>query len=277
MLFSAQRAPGGRSARVALIGAGIGGLAAAIRLRVLGCDVTVYEKEATVGGRCNVLRDGGYQFDVGPSLLLMPDVFRELFAFAGDDFDRRVDLVKMEPNYHVRFADGSTLEMSSDLARMVPQLEAIEPGVAPRYFAFLRDAGLKYHFGRREFVEKNFYKATDFYTLRNLRLLGTLGATKKLYAHVARYFKDERLRQVFSMQTMYLGISPYDAPAVYTLLPYTELAQDGLWFTRGGRTLCRRRWPRLPRRRGFRSHRHARGADRGRKGPGNRRGRERHF
>ena len=219
---------------VAVVGAGIGGLAAAIRLRVLGYDVSVYEKNATVGGRCNILTDGGYQFDVGPSLLLMPDVFRELFAFAGADFDERLTMVKMEPNYRVRFGDGSFLDVSSDLARMVPQLEAMEPGVAPRYYDFLRDSGLKYRYGRYEFVEKSFLKATDFFTARNLGLLNTLGATKKLYAHVSKYFRDDRLRQVFSMQSMYLGISPYEAPAVYTLLSYTELAEDGLWFTMGG-------------------------------------------
>ncbi len=73
----------------------------------------------------------------------MPDVFRELFAFAGADFDARLSMVKMEPNYRVRFGDGTSLDVSSDLARMVPQLEAMEPGVAPRYYAFLRDSGLK--------------------------------------------------------------------------------------------------------------------------------------
>lgn len=220
--------------KVAIVGAGIGGLAAAIRLRALGYEVAVYEKNATVGGRCNLLADGGYRFDVGPSLLLMPDVFRELFAFAGDDFDARVKLVKMEPNYQVTFADGSTLDVSSDLARMVPQLEAIEPGAARGYYAFLEDARRKYRHGRYEFVEKNFIKASDFFTARNLSLLNTLGATKKLYRHVSRYFRDDRLRQVFSMQSMYLGISPYEAPAVYTLLSYTELAEDGLWFSMGG-------------------------------------------
>lgn len=220
--------------KVALVGAGIGGLAAAIRLQTLGYEVAVYERNGLVGGRANLLVDSGFRFDVGPSLLLMPDVFRELFAFAGADFDERVSLVKMEPNYRVRFADNSTLDMSSDLARMVPQLEAIEPGVAPRYYDFLRDAGLKYRHGRYEFVEKNFLKPSDFFTPRNLGLLGTLGATQKLYAHVSKFFKDDRLRQVFSMQSMYLGISPYEAPAVYTLLSYTELAQDGLWFSMGG-------------------------------------------
>lgn len=220
--------------KIAIIGAGVGGLAAAIRLRARGADVAVYEKNATVGGRCNLLVDGGYRFDVGPSLLLMPDVFRELFACAGADFDRRVEMVKMEPNYRVRFADGTFLDVSSDLARMIPQLEAIEPGSARGYCAFLADASRKYRHGRYEFVEKNFVRAGDFFTVRNLRLLGALGATQKLYPHVSRYFRDPRLRQVFSMQSMYLGVSPYDAPAVYALLSYTELAQDGLYFTMGG-------------------------------------------
>src|SRR4051812_32322079 len=210
--------------RVAGVGAGVGGLAAAIRLRGRGYDGAVYEKNGTIGGRGNLLEDGGYRFDVGPSLLLMPDVFRELFAFAGENLDERVRMVKMEPNYRVRFGDGSVLDMSSDLARMVPQLEAMEPGVATRYYAFLADSARKYKHGRYEFVEKNFIKASDFFTARNLRLLNTLGATQKLYRHVSRYFRDPRLREVFSMQSMYLGISPYEAPAVYTLLSYTELA-----------------------------------------------------
>jgi phytoene desaturase len=163
-------------------------------------------------------------------------------------------MVKMEPNYRVRFADGSVLDVSSDLARMVPQLEAMEPGVAPRYYAFLRDSGLKYRYGRHEFVEKNFLKAADFFTARNLRLLNALGATKKLYPHVGRYFRDPRLRQVFSMQSMYLGISPYEAPAVYTLLSYTELAEDGLWFTMGGTYALPRAMAALAEEKGVRIH-----------------------
>jgi phytoene desaturase len=228
--------------KVAVIGAGIGGLAAALRLRVLGYDVAVYEKNERVGGRCNLLEDGGYRFDVGPSLLLMPDVFRELFAFAGADFDERVTLVKMEPNYRATFADGTTLDVSSDLARMVPQLEAIEPGVAGRYYAFLADARRKYRHGRHEFVEKNFLKASDFFTPRNLRLLGTLGATQKLYAHVARFFRDERLRQVFSMQSMYLGISPSRRPRSTRSFPTPSWPRTGSGFPTAGSTRCRGRW-----------------------------------
>ena len=220
--------------RVVIIGAGIGGLATAMRLAAQGFAVTVLEKNATVGGRANVREEQGYRFDTGPSLLLMTDVYRELFAVCGEDFDSLVPLIKMEPNYRVHFGDGSTLEMSSDLATMVANLEKIEPGVAPGYYRFLEDASHKYRIGRKQFVEKNFAQATDFFTLKNLGLLNKLHALKGMYAHVSQFFRDDRLRQAFSMQSMYLGISPFAAPAVYTLLPYTELAEDGLYYPKGG-------------------------------------------
>ena len=220
--------------KVVIIGAGIGGLATAMRLAAQGFSVTVLEKNATVGGRANVREEAGYRFDTGPSLLLMTDVYRELFAACGEDFDSLVPLIKMEPNYRVHFGDGSTLEMSSDLATMVANLEKIEPGVAPGYYRFLEDASHKYRIGRKQFVEKNFAQATDFFTLKNLGLLNKLHALKGMYAHVSQFFRDDRLRQAFSMQSMYLGISPFAAPAVYTLLPYTELAEDGLYYPQGG-------------------------------------------
>ncbi len=221
--------------KVIIVGAGIGGLATAMRLAAHGgFQVTVLEKNETVGGRANIWESGGFRFDTGPSLLLMTDVYRELFAACGADFDTCVPLIKMDPNYVVHFGDGSTLQMSSDLTKMIPELEKIEPGVTSGYYRFLEDAGGKYRIGRKEFVEKNFAQATDFFTGRNLGLLGKLNALNKLYPHVSQFFRSDKLRQAFSMQSMYLGISPYEAPAVYTLLAYTELAEDGLYYPQGG-------------------------------------------
>ena len=218
-----------------VIGAGIGGLATAMRLQATGrFQVTILEKNQTVGGRANIREIDGFRFDTGPSLLLMTDVYRDLFAACGEDFDSWVKLHKMEPNYAVHFGDGTSMEMSSDLAKMIPELERIEPGVTSAYYRFLEDAGRKYRIGRKQFVEKNFAKATDFFTASNLKLLGQLNALDKLYTHVSQFFQDDRLRQAFSMQSMYLGISPFEAPAVYTLLPYTELAEDGLYYPEGG-------------------------------------------
>ncbi len=226
---------GGGDTQVVIVGAGIGGLATAMRLAAQGgYAVTLLEKNRAVGGRANIREVQGFRFDTGPSLLLMTDVYRELFSHCHADFEALVPLIKMEPNYAVHFGDGTQLEMSSDLVTMVAGLEKIEPGAASGYYRFLEDAGQKYRIGRAQFVEKNFTRLSDFFTGANLLLLGKLNALDKLYAHVSQFFQSDRLRQAFSMQSMYLGISPYSAPAVYSLLAYTELAEDGLYYPQGG-------------------------------------------
>ncbi len=220
--------------RVAVVGAGIGGLAAAIRLRIKGFDVEVFEKNGQPGGRVDRLREGGFTFDTGPTLLLMTDVYRDLFAAAGRNLDEEIDLIPLDPNYRVHFGDGDSIRISSSLPALIPELERIEPGVTPRFYRFMESACYKYRLGRSEFVERDFDRASDFFGPRNLRLLLKTKALSNYYRYVSEYFKTEKLRQTFSFQTMYLGLSPFEAPAVYALLPYTELAEDGLWFPRGG-------------------------------------------
>jgi phytoene desaturase len=217
-----------------VIGAGVGGLAAAIRLRTMGFEVEVFEKNAVIGGRMGRLRGSGFTFDTGPTLLLMTDVYRELFEFAARKLDDYVELMPLSPNYRVRFGDGDSMVVSRSLPELVSELERIEPGVTPRFYRFLEDSCLKYRIGRKEFVERDFESAGDFFGVRNLHLLMKAGAVNNYYRSVSKFFRTDKLRQAFSFQTMYLGLSPFEAPAVYALLPYTELAEDGLWFPRGG-------------------------------------------
>ena len=220
--------------RVVVVGAGVGGLTAAIRLRVMGFEVEIFEKNPTIGGRMGRLEGAGFTFDTGPTLLLMSDVYRELFKVAGRDLDDYVELMPLSPNYRIHFGDGDSIAVSRSLPELIPELERIEPGVTPRFYRFLEDSCLKYRLGRSEFVERDFENARDFFGVRNLRLLLKTRALKKYYRSVSKFFKTDKLRQAFSFQTMYLGLSPFAAPAVYALLPYTELAEDGLWFPRGG-------------------------------------------
>jgi phytoene desaturase len=212
----------------------MGGLAAAIRLRAKGFEVEVFEKNDQPGGRVGRLREDGFVFDTGPTLLLMIDVYRDLFAAVGRDLGEELDLIPLDPNYRVHFGDGESVRISSSLPALIPELERVEPGVTPRFYRFMESACYKYRLGRSEFVERDFDRAGHFFGPRNLRLLLKTKAVNNYYRSVARYFKTEKLRQAFSFQTMYLGLSPYQAPAVYALLPYTELAEDGLWYPRGG-------------------------------------------
>ena len=229
-----SRAARPHAKRIAVVGAGMGGLAAAIRLRLMGFEVDVFEKNGQIGGRLGRLREGGFAFDTGPTLLLMTDVYRDLFRAAGGDLDAEVDLVALDPNYKVHFGDGDSVTVSRSLPALIPELERIEPGVTPRFYRFMESACLKYRLGRSEFVERDFERAGDFFGPRNLKLLLKTKALDNYYRSVSKYFKTDKLRQTFSFQTMYLGLSPFEAPAVYALLPYTELAEDGLWFPRGG-------------------------------------------
>jgi phytoene desaturase len=212
----------------------MGSLAAAIRLGAMGFDVEVFEKNDRLGGRMGRLEENGFTFDTGPSLLLMTDTYRELFNFAGRDLDAYVRLIPLDGQYRVNFGDGDSLTMRRTLPELIKELERIEPGVTPRFYRFLEDACRKYRLGRREFVERDFEGARDFFGLRNLRLLLRTRALNNYYRSVSKFFRTEKLRQAFSLQTMYLGLSPFRAPAVYSLLPYAELAEDGLWFPEGG-------------------------------------------
>ena len=220
--------------RIAVVGAGMGGLAAAIRLRAQGFEVEVFEKNDQPGGRMGRLEEEGFTFDTGPSLLLMTDTYRDLFRSAGRNLDDYVNLIPLDANYRVNFGDGDSMTIQRKLPELINELERIEPGVTPRFYRFLEDACHKYRLGRKEFVERDFDRAQDFFGLRNLRLLLKTNAVGNYYRNVSKFFRTEKLRQAFSLQTMYLGLSPFRAPAVYSLLPYTELAEDGLWFPEGG-------------------------------------------
>jgi phytoene desaturase len=212
----------------------MGSLAAAIRLGAMGFEVEVFEKNHQLGGRIGRLSRAGFTFDTGPSLLLMTDTYRELFSFAGRDLDDYVRLIPLGGQYRVHFGDGDSLTIHRALPELINELERIESGVTPRFYSFLQDACYKYRIGRSEFVERDFEGARDFFGLRNLRLLLRTKALSNYYSSVSKFFRTEKLRQAFSLQTMYLGLSPFGAPAVYSLLPYTELAEDGLWFPEGG-------------------------------------------
>lgn len=200
----------------------------------MGFEVHLFEKNPEPGGRMGRIEGGGFVFDTGPTLLLMTDVYRELFRFAGRRLEDYLDLVPLDGDYRIHFGDGGALTMRRSLPELVLELERLEPGVTPRFYRFLESAALKYRLGRGGFVERDFERARDFFNLHNLWLLLRTGALANYYRSVSRYFRTEHLRQAFSLQTMYLGLSPFEAPAVYALLPYTELAEDGLWFPRGG-------------------------------------------
>lgn len=219
--------------KAVVIGAGIGGLAIAARLARAGYAVTVVEKNAHPGGRTALFERDGFRFDMGPTLFLMPTIFAETYADLGERMEDHLDLMRLDPTYRVHFHDGTTLDLTGDLVRMREQLEAIEPGSFEAFLRFLSEGYRHYHVSLKRFVGRNFRSLFEYFSPSNLPLIVQLKALNKHYTNTARYFRDPRLRAAFSFQNMYLGVSPYDALATYSLLQYTELA-EGVWFPRGG-------------------------------------------
>jgi phytoene desaturase len=219
--------------RILVIGAGVGGLAAAARLAKAGHRVTVIEKTERAGGRMSTIQEEGYTFDTGPSLFLMPETYRRTYHDLGVRMEDCLDLVQIDPTYRLHFHDGSTLSLSNDMIAMRDQLDAMEPGAFQSLLRFLEQGYRRYYGSLDRFVGRNFNSAREYFSLANLPLLISLRPLVKHYAETSRRFRDPRLRAAFSFQNMYLGLSPYDAPATYTLLQYTELA-EGVWYPRGG-------------------------------------------
>jgi phytoene desaturase len=216
-----------------VIGAGIGGIATAARLARAGFKVSVLEKNEAPGGRCSQFTRDGHRFDIGATLFLMPEVFAETYTALGERMEDHLELRRIDPTYQIRFEDGTQLALTANLNALQAQVEAIEPGSFGGLLRYLVEGHQSYHLCLQRFVGRNFYNFLDYFSLQNLPLLFKLKALVKHYSNIGHYFQDPHLKAAFTFQNMYLGLSPFDAPATYSLLQYTELA-DGVWFPVGG-------------------------------------------
>ena len=229
---------------VIIIGAGLGGLAAAIRLGARGARVTILEKNATPGGKVNLHRAAGYSFDTGASLLTMRHVLADLFAAAGRRLEDYLELQALDPICRYRWTDGTTFDASADLEKTESEIARIAPVADVDGFRrFLADARRKYEVAERTFLAHSLNDLPKLLRPRYARDLAVLSSLRTLDGHVGRYFKSSHLRQLFDRFATYNGSSPYRAPATFALIPYVEFGL-GAWYVRGGmyelpRTLAR--------------------------------------
>jgi phytoene desaturase len=216
-----------------VIGAGAAGISAAAHLAKQGLHVTVVEKNGRPGGRCDRFSRDGHHFDAGPTLLIMPHVYEAEFEALGASLQEMLDLRRVDPTYHLVFDDGSQLSLTSDLKSLGEQLEAIEPGSFDGLLRYLEEGNRHYNVAMQRLVSRDFRSPTDFFSLKNLDLLVRLKPLVPHYRNMAAYFDDPRLKSAFTFQDVYMGLSPFEAPATFSMMPYTELAH-GVWYPRGG-------------------------------------------
>jgi len=218
---------------VIVIGAGIGGITAAIHLARSGLHVTVLEKNAHPGGRCDRLSRSGHHFDTGPTLFVMPLLYETEFRLLGTSMHERLELQRVDPTYHLVFDDGSQLALTSDLKSMHEQLETIQAGSFQGFLRYLQEGEHHYQLVLDTLVNRDFRKASDFFNIQTLAASLRIKPLTHHYRNMSAYFNEAHLKSAFTFQDIYTGLSPFEAPATFSMMPYTELAH-GVWYPKGG-------------------------------------------
>ncbi|MFZ2175071.1 MAG: phytoene desaturase family protein [Rhodococcus sp. (in: high G+C Gram-positive bacteria)] len=231
----------GRSDHIVVVGAGLAGLSAALHLRGAGKRVTVLERESTPGGRVGTYKLDGYAIDNGATVLTMPELVRDALAAVGSDFDATspaLVLRRLDPAYHARFADGSSLDVHTDPDAMVAQITRVcGSDEAARYLRLRRWLGRIFDAEYDRFMASNFDSPLDLVSSRaaatDLAKLTALGGFGRLGSRVNRTITDPRLRRIFTFQALYVGVAPSKALAVYGAIAHMDTSL-GVYFPEGG-------------------------------------------
>jgi phytoene desaturase len=216
----------GGTDHVAVVGAGLAGLSAALRLAGAGRQVTVLEREQVPGGRAGLIRttvEGGeYRFDTGPTVLTMPGLIADCFDAVGESMSDWLQLQPVDPLYRANFADGSRLDVHADVEAMAAEIATvIGHGEAEGFRRYVDFVSRLYHYELRDFIDRNFDSPLGLLT-PNLARLVAVGGFSRLAGKVEQYLKDPRTRRVYSFQAMYAGVSPYQALALYAVIAYMD-------------------------------------------------------
>ena len=219
--------------KVAVIGSGFAGISAACFLAKEGFDVTVFEKNATAGGRARKLVTNGYTFDMGPSWYWMPDVFESFFGHFGKRTRDYYELVRLDPSYRVFYSNHDSLTVPAPVPELCDLFNYIEPGSSVRLLKFLEEGKRKYEIGIHELVHKPGLSVTEFFNKNLLKGLLKLHVFQSHAQHVRKYFKDPRLIQLLEFPVLFLGAAPAKIPALYSLMNYADMIL-GTWYPKGG-------------------------------------------
>jgi len=219
--------------KVIIIGAGVGGLATAVRLLKNGYEVEIYEKEEKIGGRVNIIETGTFRFDLSASILMMPDSYKEIFSYVNKNYNDYLEFIQIDPTYRLFSPEGTTIDFNTDISSLTKTLEGISKEDSLGYFKFISDVYEKYLIADKYFLQKSQDSPKDFFELKSMLEAFKVHTLSTPYDYISKYIKDEKLRDFLAFQSMYVGISPFNGPNIYTLIPVVSQLY-GLWHIKGG-------------------------------------------
>ncbi len=219
--------------KVVVIGSGFAGLSASASLAQKGYQVTLVEKNATLGGRARKFSAQGFTFDMGPSWYWMPEVFEKYFNRFGYKVSDFYQLKRLDPSYQVFFQDGSTEKIPADFAEFLECCERLEPGSRESIMKFLDEGKYKYEVGINDLVYRPGQSITELLDWRLATGVFKLQVFSSIAKHIRHYFKDSRLIQLLEFPVLFLGAKPADTPALYSLMNYADI-KLGTWYPMGG-------------------------------------------
>src|SRR5664280_969471 len=216
-----------------IIGSGIGGIATAIYLAKNGYNVSVFEKNSTAGGRCGQLIREGHRFDLGATMLVMPEIYREIFESLGIPLFEKNEIKPLKNLYNIYFDNNDVVTFTTDKEKMKMQHERIEPGSFAKSQKYVKDGYEIFQIGMNKLIGRNFDNIFQFANFRNIGMLVKLKTYISNWKYVKKFFRDNHLRMAYTFQNIYVGQSPFDSPALFSMVPAAELT-EGSFFPKGG-------------------------------------------
>ena len=214
-----------------VVGAGFGGIAAALRLKARGYDVTVYERSENLGGRAQVFERDSFRHDAGPTVITAPFLFDELFELFGRKREDYVEFVPLKPWYRFHFHDGTEFDYGGTLEDVLSEIKRVEPGDVAGYERMLVHSKRLFDAGFVDLADQPFHN--PFRMIRQIPRLIRLQSYRTVWSMVSKYLKNDKLRQAFSVQPLLVGGSPFDTTSIYGLIHYLE-REWGVYFAKGG-------------------------------------------
>ncbi|MEO1614612.1 MAG: phytoene desaturase family protein [Planctomycetota bacterium] len=218
--------------KVVVVGAGPGGLAAAMQLAHAGCDVTVLERRDRPGGRTSAIEREGFRFDCGPTFFLYPRVLSEIFASVGYDLMTEVPMERLDPQYRLTFGGGGQLDCTPDMDEMDRQIARLSPDDVGSLRRYMDDNRVKLE-KFRPILESPFCSLKDLFRPSLIGAAPHVHPLRSLGQELQRYFSDPRLVIAFAFQSKYLGMSPFNCPSLFSILSFLEY-EHGVWHPIGG-------------------------------------------